>query len=162
MPTSTHRHSRCLETLITVIVATVLAGFGTVCGAQEKSASFVKSAKENRMEDFQRLLKQGANVNASDERGYTALIWVAGRGNLNAAQKLLDAGADINAKTVDNVTALIRAASWGHFEVVKLLVARGADLNVKGKDGWTATQAASLFGHEEIKQFLVQHGAKEK
>ena len=158
----TRGNLRWIETLMALAVIAVMAGSGTVYGANERDASFVKAAKQNRMEDMQRLLKQGARVNATDDRGYTALIWVAGRGNVSAASLLLDAGAEVNSKTVDNVTALIRAASWGHFDLVKLLVKRGADLNVKGKDGWTAAQAAGLFGHEQIKRFLLEHGAKEK
>ena len=63
----------------------------------EKGFSFTPlifaSAWGNNPENVRALIECGANVNARTERGFTALMAVAGTDNVNVARVLLDAGA---------------------------------------------------------------------
>ncbi|KAJ3112494.1 hypothetical protein HDU96_004511, partial [Phlyctochytrium bullatum] len=66
----------------------------------------------------------GADVEARDEKGCTALMYEVSYGHVECVQALLDAGADINATDWEGKTALgHNCASYGdrHREVVKML-----------------------------------------
>ena len=70
---------------------------------------------------IRRLLEEGADVNAKDRYGGTALMSAARQGNTAIVQMLLDAGADINAKSKSGYTALMKAAEKGHTAVVRAI-----------------------------------------
>ena len=71
-------------------------------------------------------LDKGADVNAEDLRGYTALMAASDTGQLKAVKVLVDKGADINAEDVNGRTALFQASKYGDKQVVDFLKARGA------------------------------------
>lgn len=64
-------------------------------------------------EDVAAALENGAEVDAPDDTGSTALMLPAERGNSIAMAALLMAGADIEAVTPLQVTATMRAARAG-------------------------------------------------
>jgi hypothetical protein len=73
------------------------------------------------------LLERGANVNATDDDGSTALMFAAANNNVDMLRVLIDAGADLNVKnTRYHSTALERAIGAEHEEAVELLRAAGA------------------------------------
>ncbi|MDO4410246.1 MAG: ankyrin repeat domain-containing protein [Akkermansia sp.] len=108
---------------------------------------------------IQLLKEAGANVNAKNKDGRTALMCASDSGNVEVVKAFLQAGADVNAKTKDGWTALIGASDKGHIEVVKALLQAGADANVKERYDWTALVHASFGGHEEVVKALLQAGA---
>jgi ankyrin repeat protein len=57
------------------------------------------------------LIQAGANINASDSKGVTALMTAASLFNVAGATLLINARADINAQSADGKTAFIIAAS---------------------------------------------------
>ena len=78
------------------------------------------------------LIAAGADVDARDEHGQTALMNAARDGRADVAQLLIAHGADLNHRAKYNLTALMLAVLRGHREIVALLVAAGADLSVRG------------------------------
>jgi ankyrin repeat protein len=74
--------------------------------------------------------------------GWSALIYAAREGALDAARALIDAGADRNATDPESTSALIIAIINGHFDVARLLIERGADLNLADIKGMTPLYAA--------------------
>jgi ankyrin repeat protein len=105
------------------------------------------------------LFEQGADVNAKDGDGWTALHGAASRGHEAVVRLLVEKGADVNAKHRDRWTALHEAAYKGHEAVVRLLVEKGADVNAKHRDRWTALHLAAEPGHEAVVRLLVKEGA---
>ena len=97
------------------------------------------------------LIEAGANVNAKDDYGYTALMRAKTAEQIKA---LVEAGADVNAKDKYGHTALMNANTA---EQIKALVEAGADVNAKDKYGETALMKADTL--EKAKQ-LVLGGAK--
>jgi uncharacterized caspase-like protein len=65
-----------------------------------------KAASYGNRREVERLLSEGADVNAKDKAGLTALHFAASQGGKDAAQLLLDRGADINAKDYVGATPL--------------------------------------------------------
>jgi ankyrin repeat protein len=102
----------------------------------------LEAAKEGDFDAAKTLLENGADANAKDKQGRTALMKAANMGYTGIVRVLLDAGADVNAKNQDLTTALMWAASEGHAAVVELLLDAGADVNAKADKGVTALMAA--------------------
>jgi len=74
---------------------------------------------------LRQLLDLGADVNAQNDAGATALMWAVD--DLDVIRLLLDRGADANARSVDGRTPLLLAAGRaGGSDVVRLLLDRGA------------------------------------
>ena len=81
------------------------------------------------LEIVRALLKAGANINAREADGSTALMNAARYGCVDIVRLLLDWEADISLKTGQGYTALMYAAWQGHTEIVNMLIERGADVN---------------------------------
>ena len=70
------------------------------------------------------LLAKGADVQAQDKNGATALMLasgVVGLGHAEVVGQLLAKGADVQAQNKEGKTALMFASAGGHTEVVKQL-----------------------------------------
>jgi ankyrin repeat protein len=79
---------------------------------------------------IERLLKAGADANATGPDGETALMTVAHSGNVEAAKILLAHRANVDAtENWRGQTALMWAVGQSHPEMVRELVAHGADVN---------------------------------
>ena len=103
----------------------------------------------------------GADVNAKNNSGDTALEDAAAYGYDDIVQTLLAHGADANAKnnTSNMALALAWAALEGHDDVVKTLLAHGADVNAKNSSGDTALTDAAYYHDDVVVQTLLAHGA---
>jgi ankyrin repeat protein len=65
-------------------------------------------------------------VNAKSNRGETALMFAAYKGNLEVVKALVDKGAEVNAKDYAGNTALMRASKNEYEDVVQMLKSAGA------------------------------------
>lgn len=88
------------------------------------------------------LLEKGANINARDGAGNTALMGVVFKGDKGLTALLIDKGADINLQNYSGATALIYAVSYGHHDIARLLLEKGADQNAIDREGKTAKDHA--------------------
>ena len=86
------------------------------------------------------LLQKGAEPDARDAAGNTALMGICFKGNRQIAKMLLDHGANVNAQNNSGGTALIFAATFGQEKIVNLLLEHGANKNLKDDKGNTALQ----------------------
>ncbi|KAL7037793.1 hypothetical protein ACKWTF_009356 [Chironomus riparius] len=113
------------------------------------------------------LTNQGADVNARDSRGYTALHYAAQKGHQKVLFLLLhNQNNSINLRTNDQQTALILASIYGHEQCVKALLFfaehthTALDVNSQDKDGMTALHYGSQFGYNGIVENLLEYQAK--
>ena len=110
------------------------------------------------------LLSRGADVDATDNSGRTAVYQVLNHFNahrsLGALRLLLSKGADVNLalhRTVLNFagrTPLHNAAGGGHFDGVRMLLRAGADTEHRDRDGRTAEEHARYFNEEVMANLL--------
>ncbi len=99
------------------------------------------------------LIKHGANVNAHNSTGTTALMRAARIGGVNIAITLIENGADVNSADKYGDTALHDCIN-GSLEIAKRLVKHGADVNRKNNTGRTPLEEALIYGRSTIAQYL--------
>jgi ankyrin repeat protein len=83
----------------------------------------IDAARDDDADILQSLLDAGADINAKDTAGYTALMWAAGLGHTDTVKLLLDHGADVHIENNYKNTALGLAVEE---EVINLLSQAGA------------------------------------
>lgn len=94
------------------------------------------AAMADRAAEVRALLRTGADVNAAQGDGMTALHWAAENGNAELAEMLLYAGANVGAVTrLADYTPLHLASRRGRDAVVRLLVDAGADVEAPTSTG---------------------------
>ncbi len=109
------------------------------------------------------LITAGANVNTTDEHGWSPLHMAAGDGLAKCVLLLLAApDIDVNLTDSSGDTPLCWAADEGHAECVKLLLAApGIDVNKTDKEGKTPLFRAIHYGHTECAELIRAAGGRE-
>jgi ankyrin repeat protein len=135
------------------------------------------------------LIDRGADVEAQDAFGTTALIVAATSGHSDTTRLLLSFGADPTFKDssggsalgnatffghtdtirimlegreiskADGEELLLLAAGLGHTAIANLLLGHGVDANATGIKQRTALMAAAAFDRDEVAELLLKHGA---
>ncbi len=118
------------------------------------SPPLVEAASRGDQAEVRRLVEEGADLEAVDSSGRTALQWAAYGGHVEIVRDLLQAGADPDHTDDEGDTALHIAATFGLEEVAGLLVDAGADKEISNDSGYTARQVAEQQGNEEIVEVL--------
>lgn len=118
------------------------------------------AAQANDAAQVRALLQQGADVNAPQPDGLTALHWAAFNGSPEIVDVLLYAGASLEPRTrAGGYTPLHLAARSGHASIVGLLLERGAEVDTWTSTGVTALHFAAQANDAESVRALVTHGA---
>lgn len=150
-----------------------------------KGDDLFEAVKKGNAKEVKYILDKGVNVNITDKKGNTPLIW-ASYGNPEIVCILLQYNANINVinengKTAlsiakekenykivrmlnliknsnNNKNTLFYAAKNGYINVFKLLVSKGHDVNAQNEEGLTPLMLASIEGHTKLVEFLISEG----
>jgi ankyrin repeat protein len=106
------------------------------------------------------LLKAGADANAEQGDGTTALHWAVYRVDAELVGALLARGARANVRNHFGAAPLAEAVKVGNLELVRLLIKAGADIEAANDDGQTALMIAARIGALDVAKELVARGAK--
>ena len=120
------------------------------------------AAMRGDLDEVRELLRSGADVNAPQSDGLTALHWAADNGDASLAGVLIYAGANLAPLTRnDAYTPMHMAARGGHAEVIEQLLEAGADPGVAtSRTGVTPMHLAAKAGSGEAIRALAAGGAE--
>jgi ankyrin repeat protein len=142
-------------TVLCTIGVAVLLGAAAV-----PDAPVADAAMRADVEEVRSLLRSGAEVNAAQGDGMTALHWAAETGSAELARLLIYAGANLEAVTrVAYYTPLHIASEAGNGAVVRGLLEAGAHVHATTRGGLTPLHNAARAGSVEAIQALLDHGA---
>ena len=120
---------------------------------------YTAEAAEANSEMVQVLIEAGAEIDAKDNAGRTALLVAASRGNEAMMQALIAAGADFHAEYEGMVELLDRAIHREEIEIVRALLNTGVDANARDDSGNPLLYRAILEDNPEIMRVLLDAGA---
>ena len=132
-----------------------------LCGAAfSPDAQLIDAARRGDAEAVRTLLDAGADVNAAQGDGMTALHWAAERGHAAVAEHLIAASADVGATTrLGGQTPLHVASRGGRGAIVRMLLEAGSDpAAVATSSGVTPLHlaAAAIDGTDAVATLLAQ------
>ena len=119
----------------------------------------VDAARARDASEVRALLDAGADANARQPDGATALHWAAHRGDAGMARLLLRAGAEVDAAGAYGVTPLSLAAANANASLVELLLEAGADPDAARESGETPLMRAAATGSVAVVRALLAAGA---
>jgi ankyrin repeat protein len=121
--------------------------------------ALIEAARTDDQSTVGNLLRQGADVNARDEDGTTALALAISHSNVAMAELLLGKGADPDLTNELGVGPLSLAITNGSASIVELLISKGANPNVARENGETPLMTAARMGDTETMKLLLARGA---
>ena len=141
--------------------ATSRPGTGPRDTAQQDT-QLIDAADRGDATAVRRLLRDGADVVARDERGRTALVAAAYGNHLDAARALVEAGADVNAEDSTQQSAYLIATSevGDDPRLLERTLAAGADVQAKDSYNGTGLIRAGERGFPRIVDRLLRAGVE--
>ncbi|MCP4934400.1 MAG: hypothetical protein GY927_09395 [bacterium] len=120
--------------LIPVIALAALTPFIILIGTGLEAANaksdislFLEAVRQNDLKRTKRMINQGVDVGARDERGRTALLLATHENHIDIAEMLIRAGADVNARDDIADSPYLYAGAEGRLEILRMTVAAGGD-----------------------------------
>jgi ankyrin repeat protein len=140
------------------VIGTIVFGLWLVPIAAS-AAGLLDAVKAGNRDAVRTLIRQKADVNASDSDGTTPLHWAIRSGDDRIVSLLLEAGADAKRTTRLGVTPLGLAAAGASAATIEALLRAGADPNTASREGETVLMAATRAGNLAAVRTLLTHGA---
>ncbi|BDS10466.1 ankyrin repeat domain-containing protein [Aureispira anguillae] len=116
----------------------------------------------NTLDTVKVLIKAGADVNASNDSGQTAMSMACHAGEAKLIQELHKKGASFDSKDYQSATPLHRVAGSGRIDGLTMFfkLASNVDINVVDEYGWTPLHyLADIGGHIGMAALLLKKGA---
>ncbi len=130
------------------------------------TAEWEEAVRRGSVEELRRLLAGGADINARDQHGQTALMRAAVAGDDQVADWLIQQGANLNQTAKYGLSALMLAVVNGHAGIVRILLNAGANTGLRGggAPGFASKTALDLAidrNAGRIAELLRAHDARE-
>ena len=131
----------------------------------------ISAACVRTVEQLEKILKKGADINAKDIKGRTPLMNAVPCNTPSVVRFLVEAGSNVNAASETGMTPLMLIAGGARkkhtrkddeiMDIVKLLLDAGADINAKDSKGRLALMFALENENALVVKALLAAGAKQ-
>jgi len=135
-----------------VVILSISAGIGAA------GSDVANAIERGDVAAARALVQKGADVNAPQSDGATALHWAVYRDSVEAVDMLMRAGAK-SAANREGMTPLAMAALYGDPRIVDRLLKGGADAKALGPNGESMVMFAARNGNPDVIRLLVEAGA---
>ncbi|PWW43357.1 MULTISPECIES: ankyrin repeat domain-containing protein [Paenibacillus] len=115
----------------------------------------LKAAEGRDTESIEKWIQEGANINAQDQSGRTAVMIATYNNDLASATMLIEAGADVNVQDDMKNNPFLYAGAEGYLDILKLTIEAGADPAITNRYGGTALIPASEHGYVDVVRELL-------
>lgn len=106
-------------------------------------------------ETAMKLIKDGANINVSGDKGETPVMAATYHNHVETVKALIAAGADIELQDKNKENPFLYASKEGYVDIVKLTIDAGTNIREINHRGGTALIPAAERGHVEVVKELV-------
>jgi hypothetical protein len=145
---------------ISIVFSLYFFIFVTLLSAQTSpDQALFQAIAEGTLDQVQAAISGGANINATNQLGWTVLHMAVRLQRGDVATLLVQNKANINARDTSGQTPLYLAVESGQRNAVEFLIQNGADVNITDNNGENALSIAQKIGLTTISNFLVQHNA---
>lgn len=103
------------------------------------------------------LAASGADVNAVDKDGKSALMHLIDDGTVDQISALIKHGANVDHQDNSGKTPLMQTAFYGQLETATMLLKYGADASLKDKNNHSAADWADQWGRPGIAALISKH-----
>ncbi len=130
---------------------------GTTCATETRIPLHMAALTNVELTNY--LLEKGADINAVDTLGDTALVNTIYRNKPDIAKVLIDRGIKTDTVNGRMNTPLHIAVEQGSLEIVKLLIDKKVTVNAKNNLGQLPLHIAAAKGYGDIVALLLQNGS---
>jgi ankyrin repeat protein len=143
-----------------IMKSTVFAAMAFLAsGAALAESPLADAIEDGRRATALELIGEGADVNAAQGDGTTALHWAAFKLDVELARTLLTRGANPNAQNRYGSTPLAEAVKAANVSLTQLLLEADADANAANVDGESLLMLGARTGSAPVAKLLLEHGA---
>lgn len=116
---------------------------------------------ESRIDMIKLLIDNKANINYTDDDGFTPLNIAIETGNMETVKLLITNGADVNGLMQDGVSLIGYAIAQNNMDLLQILIENGANVNNTNGDSWADTplMTASRLGLDNVVRILLSRNA---
>ncbi|NQU10637.1 ankyrin repeat domain-containing protein, partial [bacterium] len=118
-----------------------------------------RAAAAGQTAELKKLIAGGAELDAANDQGETALMYAIVRGHPDCVRLLVEAGANVSATTAYYQFPLMFAAGRAEPDILELLLDKGASPNDETAERNTALHLAAKRNHLGNVRVLLRHGA---
>ena len=116
---------------------------------------------ESRINMMKLLIDNKANINYTDENGFTPLNIAIESGDMELTKFLITNGANVNSLMQDGVSLIGYAIAQNNMDLLQILIENGANVNNTNGDSWADTplMTASRLGLDNVVRILLTRNA---
>ncbi|XP_031640648.1 serine/threonine-protein phosphatase 6 regulatory ankyrin repeat subunit A-like [Contarinia nasturtii] len=140
-----------------------MAEFDHIVEERDKALKLLAASRKGDINEVNRLIDEGAEVNVRDVKGKTPLCQAIINAHEEIAMIILNKGADFRHQKLEGgKSIIIEAVLKGMTNVVEKLLDKKADVNKFDNRGYSALHYACKLGKMDIATSLIRHGADVK